>query len=74
MIDFKEKIEIWLQPSAGKYVLVIANEKRCLQSDWSRRVQFKSDLTLRFGSSQLTFTCWKSTIETLEKGVEYVQS
>ena len=24
--------------------------------------------------TQLTFTCSKSTIETLEKGVEYVQS
>ena len=25
-------------------------------------------------SSQLTFTCSKSTIETLEKGVKYVQN
>ena len=25
-------------------------------------------------ASQLTFTCSKSTIETLEKGVKYVQS
>ena len=25
-------------------------------------------------STQLTFTCLKSTIETLEKGVKYVQS
>ena len=25
-------------------------------------------------SSQLTFTCSKSTIETLEKGLKYVQS
>ena len=24
--------------------------------------------------SQPTFTCWKSAIETLEKGVKYVQS
>ena len=23
---------------------------------------------------QLTFTCWKSTTETLEKGVKYIQS
>ena len=27
-----------------------------------------------FTLSQLTFTCWKSIIETLEKGVKYVQS
>ena len=27
---------------------------------------------LRFGTTQLTFTCSKSTIETQEKGVEYV--
>ena len=26
------------------------------------------------GSTQLTFTCSKSIIETLEKGVKYVQS
>ena len=30
--------------------------------------------TLHVASSQLTFTCSKSTIETLEKGVKYVQS
>ena len=32
------------------------------------------DLKLRFIATQLTFTCLKSTVETLEKGVKYVQS
>ena len=31
-------------------------------------------LTNVFSNAQLTFTCSKSTIETLEKGVKYVQS
>ena len=30
--------------------------------------------THRVNNSQLTFTCSKSTIETLEKGVKYIQS
>ena len=30
--------------------------------------------TVGIGVTQLTFTCSKSTIETLQKGVKYVQS
>ena len=33
-----------------------------------------SQLVLRKNPSQLTLTCVKSTIDTLEKGVKYVQS
>ena len=32
------------------------------------------EIVLRVETSQPTFTCSKSTIETLEKGVKYVQS
>ena len=32
------------------------------------------NLKMLVNSSQLTFTCSKSTIETLEKGVKYVQN
>ena len=28
----------------------------------------------RLDKAQITFTCWKLTIESLEKGVKYVQS
>ena len=38
-----------------------------------RRTLFKWD-EVRWDASQLTFTCSKSTIETLEKGVKYVQT
>ena len=31
-------------------------------------------LEINLGLTQLTFTCSKSTIETLEKGVKYMQS
>ena len=32
------------------------------------------DRTFRFKNCQLAFTCSKSVVETLEKGVKYVQS
>ena len=35
---------------------------------------FAKTLILCLITSQLIFTCWKSTTETLEKGVKYVQS
>ena len=34
----------------------------------------KIDLTVRWDNTQLTFTCSKSTIETLGKDVKYVQN
>ena len=33
-----------------------------------------TDLEIHIALTQLAFTCWKSTIETLEQGVKYVQS
>ena len=42
--------------------------KRCKFSN------FAKTLILCLITSQLIFTCWKSTTETLEKGVKYVQS
>ena len=51
----------------------------CLQS-FKTRSQMTLDIPLskrniiQRGVSQLTFTCSKSAIETLEKGLKYVQS
>ena len=37
-------------------------------------VYFPAENQISISTSQLTFTCSKSTIETLEKGVKYIQS
>ena len=35
--------------------------------------QYTSLLKSHVNAAQLTFTCWKSTMETIEKCVKYVQ-
>ena len=45
---------------------VVLSATRCEQGNQQRNMLFQA--------TQLTFTCSKSTIEMLEKSVEYVQS
>ena len=39
-----------------------------------KRREIYSKLTIKNQNAQLTFTCSRSTVETVEKGVKYVQS
>ena len=54
-------------------IKVVAKDKFKIRKGMSTPIM--SDLLkIKRDSSQLTFTCSKSTIETPEKGVEYFQS
>ena len=48
--------------------VLVANNIKCLQKTITNSIDIQER------QSQLTFTCSKSTIETIEKGVKYVQS
>ena len=58
------KIPVWEQLDLHSYIQTLANFEKFSQS-------FRN-VILR--TSQLTFTCSKSTLKTLEKGAKYVQS
>ena len=65
VLVFEFYIEVWIfiEQVTGGWV-------------WSLHWSFLSDWSLYFTevTTQLTFTCSKLTIKTLEKGVKYVQS
>ena len=56
--------------SVGKYCCKSCIHAKVVCYERKMQIQIISDVV----SSQLTFTCSKSTIETLEKGIKYVQS
>ena len=62
---------------------ISATSLECKSNDWFLRSmssttlggnELKSKFLTKFFTTQLTFTCTKSTIETLKEGVKYVQS
>ena len=76
----QKKISLLLIMSKLQIYDVVKNKKQNIKKQYvnqSHRLRKRRTISVAFSEvtlSQLTFTCSKSTIETPEKGMKYVQS